>query len=353
MKTYAIAGRPVGMDQPPYVIAELSGNHNGDINRAFELIEKAKAAGADAVKIQTYTADTITIRHDSSEFRIAGGLWDGYTLHDLYQKAHTPWSWHGQLFAKAHEVGITIFSSPFDETAVDFLEDLGTPCYKIASFENADLPLLRKVAMTGKPVIVSTGMATLTELDEAVGALRTAGCESIALLKCTSTYPASAKNSNLRTIPHMRAMFDCEVGLSDHTLGIGVAAASVAMGGTLVEKHITLARADGGVDSAFSLEPAELELLVEATKQAWQGLGRISYGPTEAEKDSLKFKRSIYVVEDIALGDTLSEKNLRIIRPGYGLHPRYLDALIGRRAARAAKRGEPANFDLLAGIRES
>jgi pseudaminic acid synthase len=344
----AIDGRLIGLDHPPYLIAELSGNHNGDINRAVALIRAAKTAGADAIKIQTYTADTITINHDSLDFRIVGGLWDGYTLYQLYQEAHTPWQWHSRLFAEAKDAGITIFSSPFDATAVDLLEELGTPCYKIASFENADLPLLKKVAKTGKPVILSTGMATLAELDEAVKTLRSSGCEDIILLKCTSTYPARPRNSNLQTIPHLRAMTGCEVGVSDHTLGIGVAAASVGpLGATVIEKHMTLARDEGGVDAAFSLEPGEFASLVEASRQAWEGLGEITYGATAAEKESLKFRRSIYVVEDIPAGGVLTERNMRIIRPGYGLHPRHYEFMLGKQLLRSVSRGEPLAWNMV------
>jgi pseudaminic acid synthase len=317
----------------------MSANHDGNIENAFRIIEAAKKSGADAVKLQTYRAETMTLDCANEDFRIKGGLWDGKTLYELYQEAHTPWEWHKPIFDYARKVGITVFSTPFDETAVDLLEDLDAPCYKIASFENADLPLIRNVAATGKPVIVSTGMATLAELDETVRTLRENGCKDIVLLKCTSTYPATPENSNLNTIPHMRELFGCEVGLSDHTLGIGVAVAAVALGATVIEKHFTLSRADGGVDSAFSMEPHEMAALVAETKRAWQALGNIQYGPTEAEIPSLRFRRSIYITADIKAGDRLSPENMRIIRPGYGLAPKFYEILIGKQVKQSLKKG--------------
>lgn len=344
-----IANFCVGQDQPPFVIAEMSGNHNQSLQRAFDIVDAAAAAGAQGLKIQTYTAETMTLDCEREEFCIRDqqSLWAGKSLYQLYQEAHTPWEWHKPIFDRAMQKGMLTFSTPFDETAVDFLEELGAPCYKIASFESNNIPLLRKVAATGKPMIVSTGMATIGELDELVSTIRTAGCNDLVLLKCTSTYPASPENSNLRTIPHLRNLFSCEVGLSDHTLGVGVAVAAVALGATVIEKHFTLSRADGGVDAAFSLEPGELRLLVEETKRAWQGLGNISYGPTPAELKSLQFRRSIYVAQDIVAGDLLTAENLRVVRPGLGLHPRYLDFLLGKRAARSARKGDPATLELL------
>jgi pseudaminic acid synthase len=341
---------PIGQDHPPFVIAEMSGNHNQSLQRALDIVDAAAAAGAHALKIQTYTAETMTLYCDREEFGIRDqqSLWVGKSLYQLYEEAHTPWNWHRPIFDRAIQKGMLAFSTPFDETAVDFLEELDVPCYKIASFENNDIPLLRKVAATGKPMIVSTGMATIGELDELVRTIRTAGCDDLVLLKCTSAYPASPENSNLRTIPHLRELFGCEVGLSDHTLGVGVAVAAVALGATVVEKHFTLDRIDGGVDAEFSLEPSELRLLVEETKRAWRGLGSISYGPTFAELKSLQFRRSIYVAQDIAAGDLLTTENLRVVRPGLGLHPRHFDFLVGKRAARSARKGDPATWELLA-----
>jgi N-acetylneuraminate synthase len=340
----------IGQDQPPFVIAEMSGNHNQSLQRALDIVDAAAAAGAHALKIQTYTAETMTLDCDREEFCIRDqqSLWAGKYLYQLYEEAHTPWEWHKPIFDRATQKGMLALSTPFDETSVDFLEELGVTCYKIASFENNDIPLLRKVAATGKPIIVSTGMATIGELDELVRTIRTAGRDDFVLLKCTSTYPTSPENSNLRTIPHLRELFGCEVGLSDHTLGVGVAVAAVALGATVVEKHFTLDRAQGGLDAAFSLEPPEFRLLVEETNRAWQGLGGISYGPTFSELKSLQFRRSIYVAHDIAMGDLLTTKNLRVVRPGFGLHPRYFDLLLGKRAARSARKGDPATLELLA-----
>jgi pseudaminic acid synthase len=344
-----IGNRVIGLCNPPFIIAEVSGNHNQSLDRALAIIDAAAAAGAHALKLQTYTSNTLTLDCDRSEFVItdAGSAWAGKSLHKLYQEAHTPWEWHAALFERARQLGMIAFSTPFDESAVDFLEDLDVPCYKIASFENNHLPLLRKVAATGKPLIVSTGMATLAELDELVQTVKECGCKDLVLLKCTSTYPASPENSNLRTIGHLRELFGCEVGLSDHTLGIGVALASIALGATVVEKHFTIDRASGGVDSAFSMEPAEMKALIEEGTRAWQALGVIKYGPTEAEQKSLKFRRSIYVTEDIAPGTRLTSANMRVIRPGLGLPPKYYEVLLGRRLPRGAKRGEPLTWDLL------
>jgi pseudaminic acid synthase len=345
--TISIDGRRIAPDAPPYVIAEMSANHDCRLDRALAIVDAARAAGASAVKLQTYTPDTITLDSADEAFRIRGGLWDGRTLHELYGEAHLPWDWHAPLFAHAQKVGITMFSTPFDTTAVDLLEDLGAPAYKIASFEAVDLPLIRYVAATGKPMIISTGMATVSEIDEAVTTARAAGAKDIVLLKCTSTYPASPENSNIATIPNMRDLFGCQVGLSDHTMGTGVAVAAVAHGATVVEKHFTLSRADGGVDSAFSLEPAELAALVAETGRAWHGLGRVSYGPTEAEKKSLLHRRSLYVAQDMKAGDVFTAENLRVVRPGEGLHPRHYEQLLGRRISRDARRGTPMSWDLL------
>lgn len=339
----------VGPDSPPFLIAEMSGNHNQSLARALEIIEAAAGAGAHAVKLQTYTAESMTLDLDSPGFVIDDprSLWHGRRLFDLYVEASTPREWHRPLFDRSRELGMLCFSTPFDAEAVDFLESLDVPCYKVASFENTDLPLIRRIAATGKPMIVSTGMATLAEIDELVRTAREAGCRDLALLKCTSTYPASPENSNLRTIPHLREMFGCEVGLSDHTLGAGAAVASVALGATVIEKHFTLRRADGGVDSAFSLEPAEFRLLADETQRAWQALGQISYGPTPAEMPSLAFRRSLYAVRDIAAGETLTAQNVRAIRPGHGLPPKYIDLVLGRKAARSIRVGTPLDWSLL------
>jgi pseudaminic acid synthase len=344
-----IADRKVGPDHPPFIIAEMSGNHNQSLERALEIVEAAARAGAHALKIQTYTADTMTIESDNTDFFIndAESLWKGQSLYNLYQQAHTPWEWHKVIFDRCKELGMIGFSTPFDETAVDFLETLEVPCYKIASFENTDLPLLRKVASTGKPIIASTGMASVAELDELVKTVRAAGCNDLVLLKCTSSYPASPENSNIRTIPHLQQLFDVQVGLSDHTLGIGVAVASVALGATVIEKHFTLNRADGGVDAAFSLEPEEMRHLVQETERAWQGLGAISYGVSEQEKNSIKFRRSLYVVKDVKAGDVFTADNLRVIRPGFGLPPKYMDMLLGKKAKKDVARGTAVTLDLI------
>ncbi len=349
MSGFQIAGRTIGTDAQPFVIAEMSGNHNQSLDRALAIVDAAADAGAHALKIQTYTADTITLDVSRGEFLIddPNSLWAGQTLHALYAMASTPYEWHEAIFARAAERGLIAFSTPFDESAVDFLEALGAPCYKIASFENVHLPLIRKVAATGKPLIMSTGMATAAELDEAVRAAREAGCTQLVLLKCTSTYPADPANSNLRTMPHMREMFGCEVGLSDHTLGTGAACAAVALGATVIEKHFTLSRADGGVDSAFSLEPVELATLVRDTEHAWRALGSVSYGPTPAEMSSLQFRRSLYIAEDMRTGDVFTRENLRVVRPGLGLAPKYYEVLLGKRIASDAPKGTPASWDLL------
>lgn len=344
---FSIDGKLIGEGYAPYVIAEMSGNHNGDIERAYALIEAAKAAGADAVKLQTYTADTITIDHNSAEFTIRGGLWDGRRLHELYREAHTPWEWHEALFGRAREIGITIFSTPFDFSAVDFLEELGAPAYKIASFELIDLPLIRKVAATGKPLIMSTGMANTDEIAEAVAAARSTGNEQIVLLHCVSAYPARPEESNLKTIPDIAARFGVAAGLSDHTMGIEVPLAAIALGAVVIEKHFTLARADGGPDAAFSLEPSELASLCSGCRTAWQALGTASYDRTAGEAENVIFRRSLYVVRDIAAGTPFTSDNLRSIRPGYGLSPKHYDELLGRRATRDLARGTALAWDMV------
>lgn len=353
--TITIAGRAIGQAHRPFIIAEMSGNHNQSLDRALAIVDAAAKSGAHALKLQTYTADTMTLDLASDEFVIddPNSLWAGRALHNLYQEAYTPWEWHGPIFERARAHGMIPFSTPFDATAVDFLEGLGVPCYKIASFENTDLPLIRKVAATGKPMIISTGMASAAEIDEAVRAARAGGCRQLVLLKCTSTYPASPSDTNLLTIPHMRTLFDCQVGLSDHTFGIGASVASVALGATVIEKHFTLARADGGVDSTFSMEPDEMAALATETERAWLALGRVQYELTEKERDSLIFRRSLYVAEDLAAGDALTEKSLRIIRPGLGLPPKYFDTLIGKRVGRAVRRGTPMSWDLLSSAEEA
>lgn len=349
MKDIRIGHRTIGAGHPPLVIAELSGNHNGSLERALAIVDASADAGAQALKLQTYTADTMTLDIREREFFISdpASLWKGHSLHELYQKAGTPWEWHEPLFRRARERGMVAFSTPFDPTAVDFLEALDVPAYKIASFENADLPLIRKAAATGKPLIISSGMATAAMLEEAVGAAREAGCQDLVLLKCTSNYPASPEFSNLATIPHMRALFGCHVGLSDHTLGIGAAVASVALGAVAIEKHVTLARSEGGVDADFSLEPAELRQLVDESLRAWQAVGGVSYGPLDHERGSLVFRRSLYVVQDMKPGDVLTAENLRPIRPGFGLPPKYFEALLGKRVTRAVARGTAMSWDLI------
>jgi N-acetylneuraminate synthase len=344
-----IAGREIGPEHAPYVIAEMSGNHNQSLARALEIVEAAGAAGARALKLQTYTADSMTLDLSEGEFFISdpASPWVGTSLHALYQQAHTPREWHAPIMRRANELGMACFSTPFDEDAVDFLESLDAPAYKIASFENVHLPLIRKVAATGKPMIISTGMASLEEIGEAVEAARGAGCRDLVLLKCTSTYPASPENSNVLTVPDLRARFGCEVGLSDHTMGVGAAVAAVAHGACVVEKHFTLRRADGGVDSAFSLEPEELRLLVVETERAWQALGKVRYGASEAERPSLAYRRSVYVVRDLVAGDVLDADNIRCIRPGLGLAPKHYEALLGRRLKHDVRKGTPVAWEML------
>ncbi|TWU69331.1 pseudaminic acid synthase [Shewanella algae] len=342
MKPYiTIDGRKIGPDFPPFIIAELSANHNGDINRAFKIMEEAKKAGADAIKLQTYTHETITMDCDSEDFQIHGGLWDGQTLYELYKGAHMPWEWHQPLFEKAKELGITIFSSPFDFTAVELLEDLNAPAYKIASFELIDLPLIKRVAQTGKPMIMSTGMANQEEIQEAIDTARNNGCEELVVLHCVSGYPAPADQYNLRTIADISERFDVLSGLSDHTIDNATAVASVALGASLIEKHVTLDRNGGGADDSFSLEPHELTQLCKDAKTAWQAMGKVNYERTEAEKGNLKFRRSLYVVKDIKAGEKFTEENVKSIRPGFGLTPKYYDKVIGSMAIKDIKKGTP------------
>ncbi len=349
VKEITIGNRKIGMEHPPFIIAEMSGNHNQSLERALAIVDAAADAGAHALKLQTYTADSMTLNLNEGEFAINDpeSLWAGKSLYNLYREAYTPWEWHRPIMERCRQHGMIVFSTPFDAEAVEFLEELDVPCYKIASFENTDTPLIRKVASTGKPVIISTGMATVAELDETVRAARDAGCRELILLKCTSSYPATPENSNLMTIPHLRQLFNVEVGLSDHTLGIGAAVASVALGATVIEKHFTISRADGGVDSAFSLEPEEMRSLVTESERAWQALGEVTYGVTDHEKRSLKFRRSLYVASDMKAGETFTPENLRKVRPGYGLPPGYYDLLIGKRVARDVKKGTPVSWELV------
>jgi len=344
-----IGDRQLGPHSPPLVVAELSGNHNGSLDRALAIVDAVAGAGAHAIKLQTYTADSMTLDVEEPAFRIddPSSLWHGYSLHQLYRQAATPWEWHEPIFERARQRGLICFSSPFDAVAVEFLERLGAPCFKIASFENVDLPLVRCAARTGKPLIISTGMATAVELDETVEAARGAGADQLVLLKCTSTYPASPEHSNLATLPDLATRFGVAVGLSDHTLGIGVAVAAVAMGAVMIEKHVTLSRRDGGVDSAFSLEPHELAQLVTESRRAWQSIGAVHYGPTAGEQPSRQFRRSLYIAADVRAGDVLTENNLRSVRPGFGLPPKHYDELLGKTVRRAARKGTPVTWDLV------
>jgi len=346
---FQIGERWIGKAHKPFIIAEMSGNHNQSLERALAIVEAAAAAGADALKLQTYTADTMTLDIHEGDFFIddPSNLWKGSSLYDLYKEAYTPWEWHKPIFDRAAELGILAFSTPFDETAVDFLESLNVPAYKIASFENTDIQLIRKAAATGKPLIISTGMASLAELDESVRAAREAGCKELVLLKCTSTYPATPENTNILTLPHMEELFGCTVGMSDHTMGAGVSVASVALGASVIEKHFTLRRADGGVDSAFSLEPEELSALVLETERAWQSLGRVFYGATERERGSLKHRRSLYISQDLKKGDTLTRENIKAIRPGSGLPTKYLDEMLGRAVSKDVAKGTPLSWEVI------
>ena len=344
-----IGKHTISKKHKPFIVAEMSGNHNRSLDRAIKIVEAAAESGAHMLKLQTYTPDTLTINSKNSDFIIDDpkSLWKGKKLYDLYKEAYTPWEWHKKIIKKSNELGMLCFSSPFDETAVDFLEKLNVPAYKIASFENVHLPLIKKVAQTGKPVIISTGLATEKEIKEAVETLKIGGCNQFALLKCTSAYPASPENSNILTIPELRKNFNCEVGLSDHTMGIGVALAAISHGATIIEKHFTLNRQDGGVDSSFSIEPEEMKILVKESIRTWQSLGKISYGPTESEKDGIKFRRSIYIVEDVDSGEKLTKEKIRIIRPGKGLAPKYYNELLGLRVNQKIKKGTALTWDKL------
>ena len=344
-----INNKKIGRGCAPFIIAEMSGNHNQSLSKALDIVDAAAKAGSHALKLQTYTADTITLDVKKGDFFISDkdSPWSGNSLHDLYKQAYTPWEWHKPIMQRASDLGMICFSSPFDESAVDFLEDLNVPAYKIASFENNHLPLIKKASSTGKPIIISTGMATVSEIHEAVVAVRESGCKDLILLKCTSTYPATPESSNILTIPHMRELFDCEVGLSDHTMGVGTSIAAVAHGAAVIEKHFTISRDDGGVDSTFSLEPNELELLVIETKRAFESLGKISYGIVGEEEKSKIFRRSLYIAEDMNSGDIFTKDNLRIVRPGEGLKPKYYDKVLGRKVNCDVKKGHPVSWGLL------
>lgn len=349
-KSINISGKKIGRDYPPFVIAEMSGNHNQSLKRALQIVEAAAESGVDAIKLQTYTADTMTLDIKEGEFLVSDpdSLWMGKTLYELYDEAHTPWEWHKPIFDRAKELGLAAFSTAFDDTSVDFLERLDVPCYKIASFENTDIPLIKKVAATGKPMIISTGMATVGELDETVREARKAGCDELILLKCTSAYPATPKQANLLTIPHMRELFNCGVGLSDHTMGIGVATASVALGSTVIEKHFTLSRSEGGVDAAFSLEPEEMKTLVLEIKNGWEALGHVNYGTTNEQEDLSKcYKRSLYFSKDLEVGTKVSKNDLCAVRPGLGVKTKYIDIIIGMPLRKSVKYGTPVSWSLL------
>ena len=349
MNNFKIGNISIGPGNVPFIIAEMSGNHNQSLEQALKIVEAVASTGAHALKLQTYTSDTMTLDLKKDEFFINDNksLWNGNSLYDLYKIAYTPWEWHKPIIDKAKEHGIICFSTPFDQTAVDFLEELDVPAYKVASFENIDLPLIKKVAETGKPMIISTGMMSIAELGEAVKTIRDAGNEQFVLLKCTSSYPSTPENSNVLTIPHMRELIGCEVGLSDHTMGVGAAVAAVAHGATVIEKHFTLDRADGGVDSAFSMEPREMNTLVVETERAWQSLGKVIYGPSKEDKGSLVYRRSLYISEDMKKGDIFTKNNIRIIRPGLGLPPKYHSIFLGRPVSKNVDKGTPVNWDLL------
>lgn len=349
MSDLRIGGAKIGLRERPFVIAEMSGNHNQSLERALKITEAAAASGVHALKLQTYTPDTLTLNVKEPEFTLQDqkSLWKGQSLYELFTEAYTPWDWHKSIIDRARELGMLCFSSPFDEIAVEFLETLHVPAYKIASFEITHLPLIRVAAATGKPLFISTGMASVDEIEEAITTARQAGCKDVVLLKCTSAYPAEAKDANIFTIPNMRNRFQCEVGLSDHTLGVGVAVAAVAHGAVVIEKHFTMRRADGGPDAAFSLEPEEMKELVVETERAWQALGSVFYGPTAAEKPSLQERRSLYIAADMKAGDILTKKNLRCIRPSYGLSPKYYDMVLGKRVTKDLKRGTPVSWDII------
>ncbi len=355
MKEINIGGRRIGEQQEPFVIAEMSGNHNQSLERAIAIVDAAARSGVDALKLQTYTADTMTLDLNRDEFMISDkkSLWYGKSLYQLYSEAYTPWEWHEPIMRRCRELGLIVFSTPFDETAVEFLETLEVPAYKVASFENTDLALIRRIARTGKPMIISTGMATVDEIGETVDAARSAGCSDLVLLKCTSSYPASPEHSNLNTMPDMMRRFDVQVGLSDHTIGIEVSLAAVGLGASVIEKHFTLNRRDGGPDAAFSLEPLEMTQLTAGVAKAWEALGKVSYGSTEAEKKSLQFRRSLYVVADVKAGDCLTKANLRAIRPGFGLAPKHFDQLLGQVVTRDIVSGTPVTWDLVQSLVES
>ncbi len=349
IRAIKIADKLISADQPPFIIAEMSGNHNQSLDRALEIVEAAANAGAHAVKLQTYTADTMTLDCDLPDFQISDpeSLWHGKSLYQLYEEAHTPWEWHGPIFQRCKELGVICFSTPFDHTAVDFLEEFNPPCYKIASFENTDTGLLQKVANTGKPMIISTGMASLSEMEMMVNTITAAGCEQYILLKCTSAYPASPADANIKTIPHMADLFDCPIGLSDHTMGIGVAVASVALGATVIEKHFTLSREAGGVDASFSMQPEEMRALVDETYCAWQSLGKVQYRCSSSEVASKQYRRSVYAIEDIEAGALLTRDNIKVIRPGFGLAPRYYQQVLGQHSKFSITRGTALNFEML------
>lgn len=344
-----ILNHEIGLGSPPFIIAEMSGNHNQSLQRALSIVEAIADSGADAIKLQTYTPDTMTLDLNKGDFFINDdkSLWGGKSLYNLYAEAHTPWEWHKPIFDKARDLGLIAFSTPFDNSSVDFLESLDVPCYKIASFEITDIELIRYVAATKKPLIISTGMASISEIHDAVSAAKESGNSELILLKCTSTYPADPENSNILTIPHMKKLFSCDIGLSDHTMGIGVSVASIALGCAVIEKHFTLDRHDGGVDSSFSMEPSEMKQLVIEAKRAWQALGCVNYSISEKEKKSLMFRRSLYITKNLKLGDILSRDNVRSIRPGLGLPPKFLKAILGRKINKDIKRGTALNWDLI------
>lgn len=349
MQDISIGSKKIGAGYSPLIVAEMSGNHNQSLDRALEIVDAAAKTGAHAIKLQTFQPDTITLNVNQGEFYIGDpeNLWSGTTLYQLAQQAYTPWEWHQPIYDRCQELGLICFSTPFDESAVDFLETLNVPVYKIASFENVHLPLIRKVAATGKPIIISTGMATVAELDEAVTAAREAGCQNLVLLKCTSTYPASPENSNLLTLPHLRDLFDVQVGLSDHTMGIGVAVASVALGATIIEKHFTLRRADGGLDASFSMEPEEMAQLVIESERVAQAMGKVSYGPTEPEQASRGYRRSLYISQEMKSGESFTPENLKVVRPGLGLAPKHYETILGKTINQDARAGTAVQWELI------